>query len=505
MRYTYTEHAPFDAKVEAIVVPVSEQEARVIPRTLAALDRTLNGQLTAALAAGDFTGKEHSLLALYPAGVIPAARVLLVGTGKKKDVTPLEWQHVVGAAARALQGMKAKRWALVLPEAYRKTRKPSELGALTAKGIIAATYHFAEYKSDPAARLPVPDFITVGPLSAAQAKAFAVGVAEGTAIGEAMNWMRRFGDMPSSDATPTYLADQARALAKSDKRFRLTVLDRAALEREKFGALLGVARGAATPPVCIVLEWRGNPKQPKEWRALVGKGVTFDSGGISIKPGDKMDEMKFDMSGGASVLGAMRAIGALELKTNIVGIVPATDNLPSGTAYKPGDILTTCRGKTIEVLNTDAEGRIILADGIGYALRYEPKAIVDLATLTGACIVALGTHYAGLFANDESLFRALRTASETSGERVWHLPLGDAYTREVQSDIADIQNLGKRGREGGAITAAAFLQECTEGTPWAHLDIAGTAWATDQQPWRGKGATGYGVHLLVELAKQWAR
>lgn len=489
---------------------MSEAAVKQVPAELKPLDRALDGLLTTALAIGDFKGEEHTTFSLLSNGKIPAARILLVGTGKPKDRTLLEWQHIIGIAARMLQGVKVTRWTLVLPQEIQRAFRPEDLGRMTAKGILVSTYHFTQYKSDQNAKLPLPEEIIVGPLTAAERQRFEIGVREGSVIGEAMNWMRDFGNMPSSDATPTFLAKQAAALAKTDKRFHLKVIDRPEMEKLGMGALLGVARGAATPPKCIVLEWRGGKWGQTPSRkgsdpifALVGKAITFDSGGISIKPSDKMDEMKFDMSGGAAVLGGMKAIATLGLKLNVVGIILATDNMPSGNAYKPGDILKTCRGKTLEIINTDAEGRVVLADGIGYALRYEPKAIVDLATLTGAIGIALGPHYSGLFANDAKLFRAVHTAAEASGDRCWHMPLGDAYTREVKSDIADLQNIGKLGRLGGPSSAAALLEACAEGKPWAHLDIAYTAWG-DAKPWLAKGATGVGVHLLVELAKRWA-
>lgn len=513
MRFICQTNAPFSAKADAIVVPMSEAAAKQLPTELKPLDRVLDGLITAALAIGDFKGEEHTTFTLLSNGKITAARILLVGTGKPKDRTLLEWQHVIGIAARTLQAAKVTRWALVLPHEVRRAFRTEDLGQMTAKGAIVATYHFTRYKSDQNVKLPLPEEVVVGPLTAAERRRFEAGVREGTTIGEAMNWMRDFGNMPSSDATPTFLAKQAQQLAKTDKRFHLKVIDRPEMEKLGMGALLGVARGAATPPKCIVLEWRGRGIRPErsrrassasDWYALVGKAITFDSGGISIKPSDKMDEMKFDMSGGAAVLGGLKAIAALGFKLNVVGIILATDNMPSGTAYKPGDILKTCRGKTLEIINTDAEGRVVLADGIGYALRYEPQAIVDLATLTGAIGIALGNHYTGLFANDAKLFRIVHAAAEASGDRCWHMPLGDAYTREVKSDIADLQNIGKAGRLGGPSSAAALLEACAEGKPWAHLDIAYTAWG-DAKPWLAKGATGVGVHLLVELSKQWAK
>lgn len=523
MRFTYQTDAPFSAKTDAIVIPLNEEAVKQLPVELKPLDRMLDGLITTAIAIGDFKGEEHTTFSLLSNGKIPAARILLVGTGKQKDRTLLEWQHVIGIAARTLQTAKVTRWALVLTREIRRAFRPEGLGQMTAKGILVSIYHFTQYKSDQNAKLPLPEAIIVGPLTAAERQRFEAGVREGAVIGDAMNWMRDFGNMPSSDATPSFLAKQAAALAKTDKRFHLKVIDRPEMEKLGMGALLGVARGAATPPKCIVLEWRGAPTRKKVqdpfrgrdlvprspkggvgWYALVGKAITFDSGGISIKPSEKMDEMKFDMSGGAAVLGGMKAIAALGFKLNVVGIILATDNMPSGTAYKPGDILKTCRGKTLEIINTDAEGRVVLADGIGYALRYEPKAIVDLATLTSAIGAALGVHYTGLFANAPRLLREIQGAAERSGDRCWHMPLGDAYTREMKSDIADFQNSGKRGREGGASTAAALLEVCAEGRSWAHLDIAYTAWG-DAKPWLAKGATGVGVHLLVELAKQWAK
>ncbi|MFH1430170.1 MAG: leucyl aminopeptidase [Candidatus Uhrbacteria bacterium] len=503
--YTYTNELPLDAKVDALVFAIVEIADKKLPGQYKHIDEALGGQLSAVVKSGDFTGEEYGTLCLYNATSVSAQRVLLIGIGKPKDWNRTGWQHVVGTAARALQQVKAKSAAFVLPKEYLKKLKIEELGELFEKAFRVSTYQFTDYKTDKKATLPTCSALTIAPLMEAQAQQFAAGVAMGAIIADAVNAARRLGDTPSSDATPTHLAEHAVALGKTDKRFRVKVLERADMERLKMGALLGVARGAETPPKFIVVEWHGNKRASKTWYALVGKAITFDSGGISLKPGEKMDEMKFDMGGGAVVLGAMRGIGALGLPVNIVGIVPATENMPGGRAQKPGDIVKTCRGKTIEILNTDAEGRLILADGIGYAHRYQPQAIVDLATLTGACMIALGSHYAGLFSNNTPLFKQANTAAELSGDRAWHLPLADAYTREIKSDIADWQNLSKVGRYGGAITAAALLEQMAEEKPWAHFDIAGTAWATEAKSWLGKGATGYGVHLLIELARDWAK
>ncbi|MBI4450105.1 hypothetical protein HY634_03535 [Candidatus Uhrbacteria bacterium] len=305
MRFSYQADTPLAAKTDAIVVPMSEAAVAQLPSELKSLDRALDGLITAAIAIGDFKGEEHTTFTLLSNGKIPAARILLVGIGKPKDRTLLEWQHVIGIAARILQVAKVTRWALVLPRDVRRAFRPEGLGCMTAKGVLVATYHFTQYKSDTKAVPLQPEEIAVGPLTASERRKFEAGVREGMIVGRAMNWMRDFGNMPSSDATPTFLAKQAAVLAKTDKRLHLKVIDRPEMEKLGMGALLGVARGAATPPKCIVLEWRGAPKQPKAWRALVGKAISFDSGGFSIKPGVKLDEMMFDMSGGAAVLGGL--------------------------------------------------------------------------------------------------------------------------------------------------------------------------------------------------------
>jgi leucyl aminopeptidase len=270
------------------------------------------------------------------------------------------------------------------------------------------------------------------------------------------------------------------------------------MEKLKMGALLGVARGSQEPPTFIILEHSAG-KQNLETIVLVGKGVTFDSGGISIKPSERMEEMKFDMSGGAVVMGAMKAIAQLKMPFHVVGLIPAVENLPSGTSMKPGDILRASSGTTIEIINTDAEGRVILADALTYAKRYKPKAVIDLATLTGACVVALGPHASGLFSTDSELRDAIKSAAEKAGERVWPFPLWDDYHDDIKSDYADIKN--SAGRAGGAITAAAFLSQFAEGYPWAHLDIAGTAWTDKEKAYISKGGTGWGVRLLLQFLK----
>jgi leucyl aminopeptidase len=299
--------------------------------------------------------------------------------------------------------------------------------------------------------------------------------------------------------TPTVIAAKARQLAR-EFGLKLQVLERSQMEKLGMGALLGVSSGSAQPPKFIIVEYRKGGKKP--FIALVGKTITFDSGGISIKPSENMDKMKDDMSGGAAVLGALRTAAALKLPLNIVGLLPATENMPSGSAYKPGDVLRTMSGRTIEIINTDAEGRLILSDALAYACRYKPAAIVDIATLTGACRVALGQEATGMLGTDEKLKQKIREAGEKTGERVWELPLWEAYYDLIKSDIADMKNAG--GRDGGVITAAALLSKFVQDYPWVHLDIAATAWTEKDRPYTPKGATGIGMRLLTQFLRDYA-
>ncbi|MCY3762918.1 MAG: leucyl aminopeptidase, partial [Gemmatimonadetes bacterium] len=321
----------------------------------------------------------------------------------------------------------------------------------------------------------------------------------GGAIAAGAALARDLANHPGNTATPTYLASAARRIARS-RSLRCQVIDETGMRRLGMGALLGVTRGSSEPARFIVLEHNaGKGGKPL---VFVGKGVTFDSGGISLKPGDRMADMKFDMSGAAAVIGAMQAVSDLDFPHHIVGLVPATENLPGGRAVKPGDVLKTITGKTIEIDNTDAEGRLILADALGYARRLKPAAIVDLATLTGACVVALGSHAAGMLGNDEELKERILKAGNETGERVWPLPLWPEYRDQIKSAVADMKNTG--GRAGGAITAAALLEEFVD-SPWVHLDIAGTAWTNRARPYIPKGGVGFGVRLLTRLARDWKR
>ncbi|HEU4394258.1 MAG TPA: leucyl aminopeptidase [Planctomycetota bacterium] len=463
-----------------------------LPRAAAAVDEAVGGLVSRVRQSGEFPGKARETLVLHSTAKKGPRRVLLAGLGKPAEFTVDGFRRAAGAAALAARGAKAGEMSVVLPATDRAPR--DAVAAALVEGATLASYEFRRHKTGEGA---VPESalskVTVVEEESAGRDALDRGLALGRALSDAALWARDVGNTPGNEGTPGYLADRATEIA-AESGMKLTVLERADMEREGMGGILGVARGTQEPPKFIVLE-HNSGKADLPCFALVGKGITFDSGGISIKPAENMHEMKFDKCGGVAVLATMRAIGRLRIPLRVVGVVPATENLPSGTAYKPGDVVKSLGGRTIEVLNTDAEGRMLLVDGIAYAKRYKPRAIVDLATLTGACVVALGDAASGLFSTDEPLAAALLRAAEASGERSWRMPLYADYTEQIRSDVADFKNTG--GRSAGACTAAALLQAHAEGTPWAHLDIAGTAWATKDRDYLRKGATGVGPRTLV--------
>jgi leucyl aminopeptidase len=436
---------------------------------------------------GDFGGKAGETALLYgQAG--PAPRLLLVGLGKKDIFTLEKLRRVAATAARRARALKLHSAAFSLP-AFPDTAI-REAARTVAEGAKLGLYRFDRHKSA-ADDQDLETFWLVaeeGELEeATEGAELGAKVAEGTVLA------RDLANEPSNVATPKHLAERARTIAEK-YGMELAVLDRSGIQEEGLTGLATVGRSASNEPCFIVLEHRGGGVSAPV--VLIGKAVTFDSGGISIKPSAGMEDMKFDMSGGAAVLGAMDAAGALDLPLNLVALVPATENLPGGDAFKPGDVLQMHSGKTVEIVTTDAEGRLILADALSYARRYEPSAVVDCATLTGACTVALGDHASGLMGNDEDLVAELQSAGETTGERAWPLPLFGEYTEQIKGDTADIKNSG--GRRGGALTAGAFLKEFAD-YPWAHLDVAGTAYGKKGNAYTTKGATGVPARLLVEF------
>ena len=464
-----------------------------------AADQALDGLIQRALDGGDFDGKEGESLLLYTPAGFPARRVLVVGLGKQEEFGLEGVRRAAGLAASTLQELGVPQATTIMHGAGAGSLSPELAAEAVAVASVLACYRFEAYRTRKADRKKRLHRLTILEFDRSRIAACRRGARRGVAIAEATCLARDLANHPGNTVTPSYLARTARSLARRHG-LRCRVIDEAGMKRLGMGALLGVARGSAEPARFIVLEYnRTAGKQPL---VFAGKGITFDSGGISLKPGANMEDMKFDMSGAAAVLGAMQAVAALKLPGYFVGLVAATENLPSGTSYKPGDILKTMSGKTIEILNTDAEGRLILADTLTYAGRYKPAGVVDLATLTGACVVALGHHASGMIGNDDGLAAQVQQAGETVGERVWPLPLWSAYREQIKSRFADMKNTGG-GRDAGAITAAALLAEFAEGFPWVHLDIAGTAYTTESKPYTPKGGTGVGVRLLTQLAREW--
>ena len=454
------------------------------------LDR--KGQISAALKSGDITGKPGSTLLLRGIDGVAAERVLLVGLGKDEPLTEKNFLSAVQAAARVFSSLGANDGAFALPLDEVKNRDGSWTVCAAVLAMREASYRYDTTKSK---KEPAPNgigklaFLTA-PASATAAK---TAVAQGVAIANGVDLTKDLGNLPSNICTPTYLANTAKKLAK-DYGYGIEVLDRKQLEALKMGSFLSVTKGSEEPPKFIVLKHMGG-KGKDAPTVLVGKGITFDTGGISIKPGANMDEMKYDMCGAASVLGTFRAIGEMGLKLNVIGVIPTCENMPSGRASKPGDIVTSMSGQTIEILNTDAEGRLILCDALTYVERFKPAVVVDIATLTGACVTALGHHNSGLFTRHDdahdALANELLAAGKATGDTAWRMPIEDAYQEQLKSNFADMANIG--GPPGGSITAACFLERYTKNYTWAHLDIAGTAWKSGA----AKGATGRPVPLLT--------
>lgn len=424
-------------------------------------------------------------------------QVLFVGLGDTAKVTPQKYSVAVAQACKFLQDKKQTVIAVQLREDIMRTsRDATQLGELLARMIGLTTYHFTEYITDRERHVPEIKTVSFIGVPTRTARFFTQGLRTGQLIDEGVRAARELGDHNPSNMHPTQLGAQATRLCRGVKNLSCRVLGKKEIERERMGGLLGVSAGSARPPAFIIMEYRG-ARAADAPTVFVGKGITFDSGGISIKPADKMDEMKFDMMGGATVIGAVLAIAKLQLRVNVIGLVPAAENLPSGTAIVPSDILRMHSGKTVEVLNTDAEGRLILADALSFAQRYKPRQIIDLATLTGACVVALGESRAGVWASDEKLAARIQDAAVETGEDVWRMPLGEEYSSQLKSDVADFKNVTERW--GSANTAAAFLQEFVGSAPWAHIDIAGVAWSAKLRPARRAGASGWGVALLTRL------
>ncbi len=461
------------------------------------IDQALDGALARAIAAQEFSGNAQQALLLHGNRQLVAERILLIGLGKEQDIS-LETLRKAGATAtNQLQQRRLTDFTWIPTDCPLHGLQVEAMASAWIEGLVLADYRFDQYRSADPKRAPSLQQLTVLTGRKKEQAPIEAAVRHAVKICRGVYLSRDLVNEPGNVKSPIFLAEQAEAIA-AEVGLQCTVLDRSALEKEGCGALLGVAQGSIREPRLIVLQYQGaGDERPV---ALVGKGVVFDSGGISLKPGEKMDQMKMDMAGGATVLGTMLAAALLKIPVNLVGIVPAVENMPSGSAIRPGDILTSMAGSTIEVLNTDAEGRLILADALTYAKRFNPREVIDVATLTGACIIALGHHAAAVLGNHNDLLRQLQRAGEASGERCWQLPLWDEYAEQLKSEVADLKNIG--GRPAGTITAAAFLLHFAKEYRWAHLDIAGTAWQEKGTDYRPAGGTGFGVRLLIEHLSQ---
>lgn len=482
------ETAPLE-KLQSDCLIVGVYEDQQLTPSAIALDNSTQGIIGNLVSRGDISGKNGETVLLNVVPGSPIERILLVGLGKKEPLSGKNYRKALAAAINSLKKPQIKSVACCLAECevtvgdwMWKTRQIVEV-------FSDAVYQFTHLKSDKETESKIEKVMICAPQG--ESASAQTGLEQGRAIAEGVNLTKHLADLPGNICTPTYLAEQAIELGKKFDKLNVNVLEEADMEKLGMGALLAVARGSRQPAKLITLEYQGGDKNGKPI-VLIGKGLTFDAGGISLKPGAGMDEMKYDMCGGAAVLGTLQASAQMALPLNIVGLIPSTENLPDGNADKPGDILTSMSGKTIEVLNTDAEGRLILCDTLTYAERYSPDVVIDLATLTGACLVALGRVPSGLLGNDDRLCNELLAASETATDSLWRLPLWEEYQELLKSNFADMANIG--GKDAGTITAACFLSRFAENFRWAHLDIAGTAWRTGPT----KGATGRPVPLLCQ-------
>lgn len=480
-------------ETDALVTYVFE-DADPVQGCVAELDAATGGLLKKLAASGELTGKPLEFTLVHEPAGLNAARLLLVGAGKKDAFNGATLRRVAGAALRSLKSKSAKKIVFLV----RESGATGDAAQAIVEGAVAADFETDKYKTDKKNEKNVESFAIAG-FSGAEKSAGESGIATGRIIAEAQNFARDLVNEPSNKLTPRILAEKAQTMAR-ESGLAVDVLDEKRIADLKMGALLSVAQGGPEPPRVIVVTYTpANAKPDAPVVGLVGKAVTFDTGGISIKPADGMEKMKYDMAGGATMLGVMRALAALKPSVKVVCVVPSTENMPGGTAQKPGDIQTSMSGKTIEVLNTDAEGRLILADAITYAKQLGVTHIVDAATLTGAIVVALANVNVGVFGGaDQGWTEKLLASAKATGEKMWQLPMDDEYREFIKGSFADIQNISS-GKGGGSITGAWFIREFAGDTPWVHLDIAGTAWNDDAKPWLAKGPTGVALRTLVHF------
>ncbi|MCK8516104.1 leucyl aminopeptidase [Methylonatrum kenyense] len=492
MEYLVKSGKPEGQRTGCLVLGVFDK--RRLSEAASQVDAASQGQLTAILGKGDMDGAAGQSLLLHGIPGVSAERVLLLGLGKEKELTERAYRQALQTMFRVLSASGARDVLCALGETAPKGRDRNWAIRDAVQQVETLLYRFDTCKSKKGNSLPNAKKITFLVPGTADVAPARDACKFGLATGRGMNLARELGDLPGNICTPVYLAEQAKKLGKRFKTLSVEALDEKAMEKLGMGSLLSVGHGSRQESRLIVMQYKGGGKNA-DTHVLVGKGITFDTGGISLKPGAAMDEMKFDMCGAASVFGTVQAVAELELPINLVGIVPSAENMPDGIATKPGDIITSMSGQTIEVLNTDAEGRLVLCDALTYAERFKPVSVVDIATLTGACIIALGHHKHGLMSNNTAVANKLLAAGKAAADEAWQLPLGEEYDEQLKSNFADMANIG--GRSAGTITAAQFLARFTGKYKWAHLDIAGTAWKSGDQ----KGATGRPVPLLVQYLK----
>jgi len=487
------ETKPFAAlETDALVSYVFEENDPVQSR-IAEIDQAANGLLRKLAKSGELTGKTLEFTLIHAPAGLKAARLLLVGAGKREQFTGATLRKIAGAALRHLKSRSVKQFAFLV----RENDATEDAAQATTEGLLAANFEADKYKTDKKNDKNI-DAVVLAGYSESERAVGEKGLSKGRIIADAQNFARDLVNEPSNKLTPRILAEKAEAMAK-EAGLAVEILDEKRIADLKMGALLSVAQGGPEPPrVMVVTYTPANPKPGAPVIGLIGKAVTFDTGGISIKPSDGMEKMKYDMAGGATMLGVMRALAALKPSVKVICVVPSTENMPGGTAQKPGDIQTAMSGKTIEVLNTDAEGRLILADGIHYAKQLGATHLIDAATLTGAIVVALANVNAGVFGSDQAFTDKLLASAKAAGEKMWQMPPIDDYREFIKGSFADIQNIGS-GKGGGAITGAMFIKEFTGDSPWIHLDIAGVAWNDDAKPWLAKGPTGTSLRTLVHL------
>jgi leucyl aminopeptidase len=493
MDYFTTTSAASRQQAGCLIVGI--YESGQLSSAAAEMDTATGGAIRRLAKRGDLSGELGESRMICSLDDVRADRIVIAGLGQKEKFGVAEFRQATGAAVRAFRGSKVQEVVNYLTLENVKAASAYYLARYTVESIGNGLYDFEEMKSSRKnVKTPIRK-IGVALKDANERSMAQMGAEHADAIVAGMTLAKDLGNLPPNVCTPTYLARTAERLARQHETIRTQVINEAAMKRLNMHSLLSVSNGSAEPAKLIIMQYKGGSARDKPV-VLVGKGITFDSGGISLKPGPAMDEMKYDMCGAAAVIATIAAIAKLELPINVTAIVPSSENLPSGTATRPGDIVTSMSGLTIEILNTDAEGRLVLCDAITYSRRFKPSVVIDVATLTGACVIALGHHRTAIMSNNDELARSISSAGDAADDRGWHMPLGEEYAQQLKSNFADVANVG--GREGGAITAAAFLGKFTDGLDWAHLDIAGTAWVSGSK----KGATGRPVPMLTEFLLQ---